>query len=769
MSRRVSVFLAVLILGCGLLISTAPASSWYWKPGWPSAPSGVPDFDQNQDFDNADGDNNTATGVDPNYCTPVATANSIWWYGSIPGNTVYQGSPTNLRYPALADVDQDGIIDRTGATSKDTPVHLVQSLAVNMDTNDQRLADDGHQGTWIPQEALPTRYGGHTGTDEYIMLRNVPLKTRTYFYPTFEQIQSEVLSSHDVVLHVWTDPTNSHPETPEPETADQGTTLHSVTVAGVDCGDPPGHQGARIAISDPNADAREAGTAPHGRVLPPGHAHGVPYSALHNNPLYVSHDGYNVVAPNGGPGSGFGLQNFLGQDAVYATVVSPTADRPISFSVDKGAEGVMPLLPWGSPPNDVRELGTAGTISPIPPNPSHQLQTEAEVFQASLRPVQPGATGPNVDVISAALGVGPGPHNPPPPLLVPAPPGQFGLNPGDNINALSYGKDSGNVLYFSVDPRATGVLGTGVNNEAVQSTSQMGPWPAVNPIPMNPGGGDWVLGSPVGGNEAAGDVFKAGAFRMFGAYVGQHLEDGAVDLCWVCDHPNRPANVCFVDEAQLGLQAPANNGSFLNDQVEDDLDALEYADTHDGTWGVDMDGDGQVDNGKFAFFSLNAPSGPAGADSPEDILVSAGATPNSFSVYADGINTIGLQAGDDLDALILSDLALKQMPEGQIIAWMPDGVLNPGLDEALFSLAAGSPSLGAAFSPGDVFYTDFQGSFSLWVSAAQLGLLATDELNALDTMPHPLDDGPPIPEPGTLVLVLLSGVGLLRRRAVRRR
>ena len=127
-----------------------------------------------------------------------------------------------------------------------------------------------------------------------------------------------------------------------------------------------------------------------------------------------------------------------------------------------------------------------------------------------------------------------------------------------------------------------------------------------------------------------------------------------------------------------------------------------------------------------------------------------------------------LQAGDDLDALILSDLALKQMPEGQIIAWMPDGVLNPGLDEALFSLAAGSPSLGAAFSPGDVFYTDFQGSFSLWVSAAQLGLLAADELNALDTMPHP-EGGPPIPEPGTLVLVLLSGVGLLGRRAGRRR
>jgi len=161
MCRRVCVYLAVLILGGGLLVSTAPGSSWYWKPAWPSAPSGVPDFDQNQDFDNADGDNNPATGVDPNYCTPVATANSIWWYGSIPGNTTYHGSPTTLRYPALADVDQDGIIDRTGATSNDTPGHLIQNLAVKMDTNDQRLADDGHQGTWIPQEAPATRYGGH--------------------------------------------------------------------------------------------------------------------------------------------------------------------------------------------------------------------------------------------------------------------------------------------------------------------------------------------------------------------------------------------------------------------------------------------------------------------------------------------------------------------------------------------------------------------------------------------------------------------------------
>ena len=763
--------LLACVLVCGLAAAPALAGTWFWKPGWPDAPSGMPDFDMNQDFDNADGDNDPTTGIDPNYCTPTATANSIWWYGSIPGGTVYHGNQTNLRYPGLADVDQDGIIDRTGVTSKDSPMDLVQALAWTLDTNDQRNPDDAHQGTWIPSALWGDLLGCQPGTQEYVLSHGAALKTRTYFYPSFDHMQSETLSCHDVVLHVLVDPNNPPGEYPEPEGADAGqTTLHSVTVAGVDCGDDPQHTNARMAISDNDDDAFELGGCPHGRALPAGHGnsdhgsvgfHAAAYDhQKHNDPTNVSHDGYDVTIPAparaafvGAPPPGFGLVTYLGEDVVYATVTSPTADRPISFSVAPGlmaaggAEGLnygAGAPPPGMPPNDVWDMGNAGV---------GMLQTEGEIFESHpLNLLPPNFVGVNQLVISGAQGV-PVPMPVPP---APAPPGALGLNPGDNINALSYGMDSGDIIYFSVDDKATGVLGTGVNNEAVQATSMTGPW--FGATPANPGGGDW----PLGGNEAAGDIFKAGRFAKFGPYFNHHVAEGVLDDCWVCDHSAMPANVCFVDEVQLGLQAPANNGSFLNDGVEDDLDALEYASTSDPVWGIDSldaagasGSDGFVDPGRYAFFSLDAPPvGGGPAATADDILVYDG-TNMLLNIYADGVLDIGLLQGDDLDALILSDVQVA--PSG-IALLGPNGILDPGLDEALFSLAVGSPSLGALYHPGDLFYTDFSGLFSLWVDNAALGLLDSDELNALDTIPGC------IPEPAGLSVLVLGVLGLKARR-----
>ena len=66
-------------------------------------------------------------------------------------------------------------------------------------------------------------------------------------------------------------------------------------------------------------------------------------------------------------------------------------------------------------------------------------------------------------------------------------------------------------------------------------------------------------------------------------------------------------------------------------------------------------------------------------------------------------------------------------------------------------------------SPGDIFYTDFDGSFVLWTSANMIGLQFDDNLNALDVKPC-------VPEPGTLLLTLLglASIGLLRTRRSRR-
>lgn len=184
-------------------------------------------------------------------------------------------------------------------------------------------------------------------------------------------------------------------------------------------------------------------------------------------------------------------------------------------------------------------------------------------------------------------------------------------------------------------------------------------------------------------------------------------------------------NELFIDEQALGL-APGFFG--------DDLDAL------------DLDSR----PAPFTYFSidfLSVTNGFGGADLQNDILVSDGN--GGFDIYAFH-QQIGLQVGDDIDALILIDIL-----DGDL-----DPIADPGIDIALFSLDQFSPStftftgldyapcISGQLSPSDVCITDFTGGFGLWASALDLGLRPDDNLDALDT----------IPEPGT---VFLLGVGLL--------
>ena len=54
-------------------------------------------------------------------------------------------------------------------------------------------------------------------------------------------------------------------------------------------------------------------------------------------------------------------------------------------------------------------------------------------------------------------------------------------------------------------------------------------------------------------------------------------------------------------------------------------------------------------------------------------------------------------------------------------------------DFALFSLAPGSVALAAlGNSPADIFFTDFSGSYAIYASAADLGLLPADNVDALE-------------------------------------
>lgn len=405
---------------------------------------------------------------------------------------------------------------------------------------------------------------------------------------------------------------------------------------------------------------------------------------------------------------------FVGTIQTGARPAVRQIDVPVCFSVDGGLTNPRRLAGGPAPnpaegintvqiaPNDVFSLGVDG----------HGLPTEAEIFQSS------GTFGrlPNLTNalrMSGALAVPIGPHAAPPaPPPIQTPPAPLGLAVNDNINALSFGMDGGDMLHFSVDTAALGLPGTAVENQAQLSP----PGWVIVPFPSS-GGGD-------PGNEAAGDLFITAPLGWFGKWFTFMPAIGAAP------------HALEADEVLLGLQAPANAGTIAGPQ-EDDLDALEMS---DAVWVDAWPPLGVPDPGTVVFFSLDtwSPTVQGFLVQACDILMTAGPT-YSFTTFANGVIDIGLQPGDDLDALVLSD-----------VNW-PRGNLDPGLDEALFSLAPGSPSLagpdmifgtGDDLSPADVFYTDFARPWSpainylaggsLYATAAQIGLRFNDNLNALD-------------------------------------
>jgi hypothetical protein len=386
----------------------------------------------------------------------------------------------------------------------------------------------------------------------------------------------------------------------------------------------------------------------------------------------------------------------------------------VFFSVAPGAEGIVP-----GKPNDVHFFGGAGGAG---------LPTEAVVFRSPM-------DGSN---------------------MVETPPPGLGLVPADNIDGLSNATNGSRgggspVLLFSVDAASVGADRTDVNYNAVHSAPAD---PFAGPTPANPGGGD-------PGDEAASDIYASSTLGLgdFGYYPSP--------MSPIVAHSGR--NRLYADEAVIGLQAPAVNGSALG-APEDDMDGMEL-------------------DGGASYFSLS--KGSPTAMSPELTVYEAGGVPVAYpppmhmagetrtaedillgggaAIYAPG-HSMGLVLGDDIDGLVVSDVTFEQFPppDGTII-FAPNGFLNPGIDTALFSLAPGSPTLLAGdYSPADVFRTSFLGGFSLYATAESLGLLETDNIDALDIRRgvDPPELGDFIPEPGTQMLVLLglAHFGLTARR-----
>jgi len=232
--------------------------------------------------------------------------------------------------------------------------------------------------------------------------------------------------------------------------------------------------------------------------------------------------------------------------------------------------------------------------------------------------------------------------------------GDGGDSDQDDVNALSFGADFtlGDAVTFSVAAGSRGVLGTTVRGEADCDPA-----------------------------EPQADAFST---SLNGSNV-----------------------LLFDGDGQFGECPTATAFGLLEVPDSDDLDAL---DKHSATF-VDIEGDGQPD--EAVFFSLASGSSTLASlsRSSADILWTVGGS--QPGVYAPA-RVLGLQTGDDIDALCLAD-------DG-------DAFYEPGIDSLAFSLAFGSPTLATlGAGPADVLIAGPQ----MLVAAAELGLEADDDLNAM--------------------------------------
>ena len=240
---------------------------WYYKPPYPNyAPSGMPDFDQNQDKWRA-------------YCGPTAVANCFWWFDSKYADP--KGSPGDGKDTFRLVVDYGAKPPVPGPNTDDH----------NFNNVDDLRTPPGPEGELIERLAYCMGTDPEMGTDVHRMEECIDkwlveagldgeLYEHTVKMPEFKYIVEEVEKSQDVILLLgfWVEI--------KPGVWERWGG-HYVTVAGVN----PKNQA--IAISDPGFDQIPAASPTE-----------------HNNAKIVSHDIWPVKPDSPSPGGKWWLPSY---------------------------------------------------------------------------------------------------------------------------------------------------------------------------------------------------------------------------------------------------------------------------------------------------------------------------------------------------------------------------------------------------------------------------------------------------------------------------
>jgi hypothetical protein len=218
-------------------------SCWYWKPDRPDqrhqAPSGMPDFGQYQ-FGPPDSQA---------FCGPAAVANCLWWFDAVP--------------PDISN-----------------PHDFILLLAQYFKT---------HPTNGTNVDSI------QTGLDSLFKTYTLNFYEKTFFKPTFQDMEDSLKISQDIILLIgfWQE------LQPQVWYRIGG---HFVTMAGV-CS-----ESLQVAFSDPARDAAEHGWP--GGVLPFPHLPHVDGDAMHNIPQFISHDIYQAALQSPSPGGIWWLPDY---------------------------------------------------------------------------------------------------------------------------------------------------------------------------------------------------------------------------------------------------------------------------------------------------------------------------------------------------------------------------------------------------------------------------------------------------------------------------